>query len=150
MAMGLQGDYDLRDFPAAAVAGAVNLNQAANTLLVSFYLLAGGYIRRLIVVAEAAAGLLAPGVLKLSYSLDGGATFVDVTGATLTHGARARGIPVYRNFDLALARIPAGALVAVRVSTDSGGASTARLIVEVQPEPTQPVLLTAGTVAVTS
>lgn len=150
MAMGLQGGYELRDFPAAAGLGAVNFNQAANTVLVSFYLLAGGYVRRLIAVAEAAQGLLAASVLKLSYSTDGGATYTDVVGGTMTPGTRARGVPVYRNFDVSGAKIPAGALVAVRVSTDAGAVSTGRLIVEVQPEPTQPVLLTAGTVAVTS
>lgn len=142
MAVGLLAGYRTEQLAAA------NLNQAANTVLLSFYTPAlGMLVRRIWLVAEAAAGILAPCVLKLSYSIDGGATFVDVTGATVTPGARARGILVYRNFTARYA-IPTGALVAIRVSTDSGGAGTARLGLDYEPQPFQPVNLPTTAIAV--
>ncbi|HEX5419250.1 MAG TPA: hypothetical protein VFY39_04555, partial [Gammaproteobacteria bacterium] len=94
MAMGFNAEYSIKE------AAGADLNGAANTSLLSFYMPAGGILRRFGVVAEAAAGLLAPSVLKASYSTDGGQNFTDI--GTLTVGsARARGVPVYRTLDIA-------------------------------------------------
>lgn len=112
---------------------AVDLNQGSNTVLASFYMPAGGYVRRLGVVSEAAAGLLAPSVLNVAYSTDGGATFTSI--GTLTSGARARAVPVYRNLEVAAAVVPANSLVAIRAQTAAGGTSTGRVWAEVQEEP---------------
>lgn len=144
MARGFQGAYELREVAAA------NLNQAANTVLLSFYLPGGGAVRRYGVVAEAAQGLLAACVLKMSYSVDGGATFTDFATSTLTSGLRARGVPAYRTLNAVLSQaVPANALVAVRVSTDAGGASTARIWVEVENAVYQPANIPATAIAVT-
>lgn len=143
MARNFQAGYELREVAAA------NLNQAQNTVLHSFYLPGGGAVRRYGVVSEAAAGILAPTVLKLSYSVDGGANFTDLTTSTLTPGARARGVPVYRNLNAAVTQaIPANALVAVRVSTDSGGAGTARIWAEIENNVYQPANIPATAISV--
>jgi hypothetical protein len=126
MSLGLQAGY--RIYEASSDTNAAGV-------LVSGYLAGGSYVRRMGIVSEVAAGLLAPTVVKLSYSIDGGATFVDVTGATLTTGVRARGVYLYRNLDLLLARIPSGALVAMRTSTLAGAGNVARCILEIEPQP---------------
>lgn len=145
MARNFNAGYEQREIAAA------NFNQAANTVLLSFYLPTGGAVRRYGVVAEAAQGLLAASVLKMSYSTDGGATYTDLTTSTLTPGTRARGVPVQRSLNSGTAQsIPANALVAVRVSTDAGAASTGRIWVEIENNVNQPALLPTNGVQVTS
>ena len=115
-------------------ANTLNLNQAANTVLATFFLPRKARLRRYGVISEAAQGLLAPGVLNVATSPAGGATFTEVTGSLLAHGVRARGIGVYKTLPSRV-ELEAGSVVQVRVDVDAGGASTGRVWIEVEDEP---------------
>ncbi|MGW8369298.1 MAG: hypothetical protein ACWGPN_11550 [Gammaproteobacteria bacterium] len=115
-------------------ANTLNLNQAANTVLATFFFPRKARVRRYGVISEAAAGLLAPGALNLATSAAGGASFTEVSSSILTHGARARGIGVTKTLGSRL-ELEAGSLLQVRVDVDAGGASTGRVWIEVEDEP---------------
>ena len=113
-------------------ASGVNLNQGSNAVHLSTYLDGGGVIRRVGVVSEASQGLLAPSVLAVRYSTDGGANFTEL--GTLTPGAQSRGVPVYRNFATSAAKLSPGTLVQLVDKTAGGGTSTGRVWLDVERE----------------
>ena len=61
-------------------AGTLNLNQAANTVLATFFFPRKVTVLRYGVISEASEGLLAVGVLNLAIAVQGGATAVEITG----------------------------------------------------------------------
>lgn len=112
----------------------LNLNQGSDTVLASFFMPRKARIRRYGVIAEAAEGLLAPGVLNLAIAVAGGASATEVASSNLAHGARARGVAVYKDLTSRV-EAEAGQIVQVRADTAAGGTSTGRVWVEYEPQP---------------
>ena len=112
----------------------LNLNQGSDTVLASFFMPQPAVLRRYGVIAEAAEGLLAPGILNAAIAVAGGASATEIASSNLAHGARARGIGVYHNF-VARNEVPAGGIVQVRADTAAGGTSTGRVWIEYEPQP---------------
>lgn len=115
-------------------ADGVNLNQGSNAVHISTVLPGGGLVRRLHVQADSANGLLAPSVLRVRKSGDGGASWTTVGDLTVG-SARGRGVPVYRTFDVSAAQIDPGEKVEVVDQTAGGGTSTGDVSLEVEYDP---------------
>ena len=124
-----------RQLTKIALAVAANLNQAANTALLTFTVTKPVEIRRFGVVADSANGLLAASVLKMRKLPAATGTAADVTGAVLTTGAVvARGFGIYRTLATRVTGVP-GDKFTVAVSTDAGGASTGEVFIEYEELP---------------
>lgn len=113
-----------------AKANAANLNQAANTVLLTFTAAAPAVITGFGAVADSANGLLAAGILKLREVPQATGTAADITGETLTFAAvAARGFGYFKRASTRI-EVEAGDEITLAVSTDSGAASTADVWIE--------------------
>jgi len=111
------------------------LNQAANTVLLTFTATAPAVITGFGAVADSANGLLAAGVLKLRSVPLATGTAADISGETLTFGAvAARGNGYFKRASSRI-EVQAGDEVTLAVSTDSGAASTADVWIEYEEQP---------------
>ena len=110
-------------------ANTLNFNQAANTVLATFFFPRRVTLIRYGIISEASEGLLTAGVLNLAIVNQGGATPVEITGNLLAHGVRARGIGVYKDLTTRQT-LEAGELLQIRVDVDAAGTSTGRVWVE--------------------
>lgn len=113
-------------------AAGVDLNQAQNVVLLTFVASKPIQLHRHSVIADAAAGLLAPTQLKLRVVPIATGVAADIADTVLTPGVQARGVGVYRTIGApeAQPRIQAGDTVTIAVETDAGGASTADVALE--------------------
>ncbi len=116
-------------------ANSLNFNQAANTVLHTFFFPRKVTLRRDGVVSEASEGLLSVGVLNLASVIAGGATATEISDSLLAHGVRVRGVGVYKELDAARVTLTAGMLLQVRVDVNSDATSTGRVWIEVEDEP---------------
>lgn len=111
-------------------AAAANLNQAANTVLLTFIAMKPVMLQRHGVIADAAAGLLAPSELKLRLTPVATGVAADIAGSQLdTDVARARGVGVYKDLSSEV-RVDAGDTVTIAVAVDAGGVSTGHVSLE--------------------
>lgn len=112
-----------------------NLNQAENTVLLTFIAIRPVNLIRFGANANSANGILAATRLKLRETPLSTGTAADISGSTLNPGALiARGNGVYKDLESRV-EIDAGDTVTIAVSTDAGGASTADVWLEYQEEP---------------
>lgn len=119
-------------------AAAANLNQAQNTVLLTLRVFRPMIIRRFGVVADAAAGLLAPMDLKLRYIPGSTGTAADITGAVLNGAVKARGFGLVKTLETRVGNtyVP-GDEVVLAVETAAGGTSTGDVWIEYEPLPFQ-------------
>ncbi len=118
-----------------AQALAADLNQAANTVLLTKVFEAPAVITGFGAIADSANGLLAAGVLKLRQVPQETGTAADISGETLTFGAAvARGLGYFKRASSRI-EVEAGDEVTIAVSVDSGAASTADLWLEYEVQP---------------
>ena len=108
-----------------------NLNQAENTVLLTYVASKPILLHRFGVVANAAQGLLAAMRLKMRIVPVATGTAADITEAGVLNpgGAVARGLGVYKDVEDRVL-INAGDTVTVAVSTDAGGTSTGNVFLE--------------------
>lgn len=145
----MSGVFGSGAYQVQSSANNLNLNQGSDTVLATFFVARKAVVRRYGVVSEASQGLLAPSVLNLSYSSDGGANQTAYgSGSTLAVGsARSRGVPVYRNVTTRI-EVPAGSTISVRAGTAAGGTSTGRVWIEYDEEPFNGAAIPSNAVAV--
>lgn len=115
-------------------AAAANLNQAQNTVLLTFVAIKPVRIHRFGVIADAAAGLLAASDLKLRHVPVATGTAADISGAVLNSAVVARGSGLMKTLTTREV-IPAGDTVTVAVETSAGGTSTGHVFLEVEELP---------------
>jgi len=113
----------------------LDFNQAAGTALFTIYAAKPMRVQRFGVISEAAQGLLAAMRLRLRRGTGGGGTVADIADTTLNPGgARARGVPVYKDMEDRIF-INAGETLIVAVQVDAGGTSTGRAWIEFEEAP---------------
>lgn len=117
---------------------AANLNQAQNTVLHTYRVFRPVIIRRFGVVADAAAGLLAPMDLKLRYIPGSTGTAADISGAVLNGAVKARGFGLVKTLETRVGDtyLPGDEIV-IAVETAAGGTSTGDVFIEVEELPFQ-------------
>ena len=118
-------------------AAAANLNQAQNTVLLTYKAMRPVRLHRFGVVADAAAGLLAPMDLKLRLTPVATGTAADITGAVLNGAVVARGSGLVKTLATREEILNIGDTVTVAVETAAGGTSTGDVFLEVEPLPFQ-------------
>lgn len=117
---------------------AANLNQAQNTVLHTYRVLKPVRIHRFGVVADAAAGLLAPMDLKLRHIPGTTGTAADITGAVLNGAVKARGYGLVKTLETRVgADYEPGDEIVIAVETAAGGTSTGDVWLELEPLPFQ-------------
>lgn len=117
-------------------ATAQNLNQAANTVLLTYVASKPCKLHRIGVVGDAAAGLLAAMRLKTRLVPVATGTAADISGAgVLNPGeAKARGLGVYKDAEERVV-VDAGDTITVAVDTSAGGTSTGNVFLEIEELP---------------
>lgn len=115
-------------------AAGANLNQAQNTVLLTFIAAKPVRLHRFGVVANAAEGLLAASDLKLRRVPVATGTAADIAGAVLNGAVKARGFGIAKTLT-SREIIPAGDTVTVAVETAAGAASTGHVFLEVEELP---------------
>src|SRR5690606_39610434 len=111
MAMGFNAEYTVLDSGPAA-----EFNSAADTVLVSKVLPAGGTVRRIGYVGDSSNVPGTSFTIKASYTVDGGATWTDLFATAAQTVSAARGQYVYANAaSREAAAVPLSAIFAVRV-----------------------------------
>ena len=118
-------------------AAAANLNQAQNTVLLTFKAVRPVRLHRFGVVADAAAGLLAPMDLKLRKTPVATGTAADIDGAVLNGAVKARGFGLVKTLTSREEIVLAGDTVTIAVETAAGGTSTGDVFLEYEPLPFQ-------------
>lgn len=113
-------------------AAAANLNQAANTILLTFIASKPIMIQRFAVVPDAALGLLAAMRLKLRLTPVTTGTAADLGTDILVGAVKARGLGIFKDITGPAngLRVDAGDTVTVTVSVDAGAASTGDVSLE--------------------
>jgi hypothetical protein len=111
-----------------------NLNQAQNTVLLSFYAMKPVRLHRFGVIADAAEGLLAAGDLKLRRTPIATGTAADITGAVLNGAVKARGFGLMKTLTTREV-VTAGDLVTLAVEVAAGATSTGRVFLEYEEYP---------------
>jgi hypothetical protein len=111
----------------------VNLNQAQNTALLTFKAVRTVRLHRFGVVADAAAGLLAPMDLKLRLTPVATGTAADISGAVLNGAVKARGYGLVKTLSSREEIVLAGDTVTIAVETAAGGTSTGDVFLEYEP-----------------
>lgn len=121
-----------------AVAAAANLNQAQNTVLLTLRPMRPVRVHRFGVVADAAAGLLAPMDLKLRKVPVNTGTAADITGAVLNGAVKARGFGLVKTLETRVGEdyLP-GDEITLCVETAAGGTSTGDVFIEYEELPFQ-------------
>ena len=117
-----------------AGAQAVNLNQAQNTVLFTFNANKTVIIHRYGVIADAAAGLLAPMDLKLRSIPIATGTAADLANTQLNGAAKARGLGIVKTMTERHV-VTEGDAVVIAVETAAGGVSTGDVWIEYSEEP---------------
>ncbi len=112
----------------------VNLNQAANTVLLTFTAKKTAILRRYGVIADAAAGLLAPMDLKLRTVPIATGTAADIANTTLNGVARARGLGIVKTLSERVV-VTEGDDVTIAIAVAAGGVSTGDVWLEYAEEP---------------
>lgn len=109
----------------------VNLNQSANTVLMTLVAHKPLLLQRFGVIADASEGLLAAMRLKMRKTTIADGTVADLTGmGTLDPGGtKARGKGVYKDAE-DYVRVDAGDKVTIAVDTSAGGTSTGDVFIE--------------------
>ena len=110
----------------------VNLNQAANVILLTFVASKPIQIQRFAVVGNAAAGLLAAMRLKLRITPVTSGTPADLGTDILVGAVKARGLGIFKDISATPngLRVDAGDTVTVAVSVDAGATSTGDVSLE--------------------
>ena len=111
---------------------AVNFNQAANTVLLTFVASKPIMIQRFAAIGDAAAGLLAAMVLKLRIIPIATGAVADLGTERLNGVVRARGLGIYKDLSTPPGGrvINAGDTVVIAVSTIAGAVSTGDVSLE--------------------
>ena len=116
---------------------AANLNQAQNTVLHTLRVLRPLRVHRFGVVADAAAGLLAPMDLKLRHVPVATGTAADISGAVLNGQAKARGFGLVKTLASREDDFDIGDEITLCIETAAGGTSTGDVFIEYEPLPFQ-------------
>src|SRR5690606_12179835 len=131
MAMGFNAEYTVLDSGPAA-----DFNSAADTVLVSKVLPAGGTVRRIGYVGDSSDVPGTSFTIKASYTVDGGATWTDLFSTAAQNPSAARGQYVYANAaSRTEATVPPGAIFAVRVGVAGASDATGHVFAEVEEQP---------------
>lgn len=117
-----------------AGAASANLNQAQNTVLLTYVAYRPVRLHRFGVISAAAEGLLAAMDLKLRLVPAATGTAADISGAVLNGAAKARGFGLMKTLTSRV-EVQAGDTVTLAVETAAGAASTGHVFLEVEELP---------------